>query len=109
MASKTIVRKHSGRVLSFIRPDNGVREHYLVLGGKYYYAGSDDLCKNYPNGNSSWDKSGFFRRSISTYISEGIDLPEAHIKKWSGIKGNLLSKTYIRQWTSLQGLIDVGF
>ena len=108
----TKIRKHSGRVLSYVRPDTGVREHYLLIGGAWLYAGSSDLVNGMwgKSGESMyWDKSGFYRRSVSLFVNDGIPCSEHSIRKWSGIKGNLLSKTYIKHWTSLQSLIDVGF
>ena len=98
--SKPVTRKHSAKVLT-ITKRNGVKRHFVLIGGRWYLNGSSDTSVPTKSKDGFWDDESFkaILERRSPYTSKEI------AKHYKGCKASI----YIREWTTEQVVYGVPF
>lgn len=98
--SKPVIRKHSAKVLT-ITKRNGVKCHFVLIGGRWYLNGDSDASVPTKSKDGFWDDESLkeILERRSHYTTKEI------AKHYKGCKASV----YIREWTTEQVVYGVPF
>lgn len=94
-----MIREHSAKVLTALC-DDGHTRHYMLIGGYWRYAGTNEFTI------TKGSKDGFWNESITACVNSGT---KRNLKELVEGYGMTKVRTYIRSWTSDTAKVDSPF
>lgn len=94
-----MIRKHSAKVLTALCDDGNTR-HYMLIGGYWRYAGTNEFTI------TKGSKDGFWNESVTSCVNSGTNWSRKELVECYGMTK---VRTYIRSWTSDTAKVNSSF